>query len=163
MYDVLSFSICPLNVDTASHTSWRHQTVHGVRCTGRREWPTTLFSLQVHASDNPAFFTWTIANVNRALGKLCKHALSDIVCEQMYCSGEKKHLCPCDDSCLARLSNSMSVWTLSWNKLITKFRGISGFLRRFRDPIRVPRIREIGSLQINTGFLTFSLKKTWVY
>jgi len=52
------------------------------------------------------------------------------------------------------------------------------FLRRFRDPIRVPtirenyrrvpkirenrvlRIREIGSLQIHTGYLTFSLKKT---
>jgi len=59
------------------------------------------------------------------------------------------------------------------------------FLRRFRDPIlvprisnrvprirenyhrvpkirenRVPRIREIGSLQIQTGFLTISLKKT---
>jgi len=59
------------------------------------------------------------------------------------------------------------------------------FFRRFRDPIRVPRIsnrvprirenyhqvpkirenrvpriREIGSLQIQTGFLTFSLKKT---
>ena len=59
------------------------------------------------------------------------------------------------------------------------------FLRRFRDPIRVPRIsnrvprirenyhrvpkirknrvpriREIGSLQIQIGFLTFSLKKT---
>jgi len=50
------------------------------------------------------------------------------------------------------------------------------FLRRFRDPIRVPRIREnyhripkirksrvprireIGSLQIQNGFLTFSLK-----
>jgi len=55
-----------------------------------------------------------------------------------------------------------------------------GFLRRFRDPIRVPRIREnyhrvpkirenrvprireIGSLQIQTGFLTFSLKKPWL-
>jgi len=61
-----------------------------------------------------------------------------------------------------------------------------GFLRRFRDPIRVPRIsnrvptirenyhrvpkirenrvpriREIGSLQIHTRFLTFSLKKPW--
>jgi len=60
----------------------------------------------------------------------------------------------------------------------------TGFLRRFRDPIRVPRIsnrvprirenyhrvpkitanrvrriREIGSLQIRAGFLTFSLKK----
>jgi len=60
-----------------------------------------------------------------------------------------------------------------------------GFLRRFRDPIRVPRnsnrvpritenyhrvpkirenwvprIREIGSLQIHIGYLTFSLKKT---
>jgi len=60
-----------------------------------------------------------------------------------------------------------------------------GFLRRFRDPIRVPRIsnrvprmrenyhrvpkirknrvpriREIGSIQIRTGFLTFYLKKT---
>jgi len=28
---------------------------------------------------------------------------------------------------------------------------------------RVPRIREIGSLQINTGYLTFSLKKTCNY
>jgi len=63
---------------------------------------------------------------------------------------------------------------------------IAGFsLRRFRDPIRVPRIsnqvprirenyhrapkirenrvpriREIGSLQIHTRYLTFSLKKT---
>jgi len=51
--------------------------------------------------------------------------------------------------------------------------GISGLLRSFRDPIRVPRIsnrvpkirknrvprvREIGFLQIQTGFLTFSLK-----
>jgi len=54
------------------------------------------------------------------------------------------------------------------------------FLRRFRDPIRiprirenyhrvpkirenrVPRIREIGSLQIQIGFLTFSLKKTCI-
>ena len=60
------------------------------------------------------------------------------------------------------------------------------FSRRFRDPIqiprissrvprisenyyrvpkirenRVPRIREIGSLQIHTGYLTFSLKKPW--
>jgi len=50
----------------------------------------------------------------------------------------------------------------------------AGFLRRFRDPIRiprissrvprirengVPRIREIGSLQIHTGYLTFFLKK----
>jgi len=49
------------------------------------------------------------------------------------------------------------------------------FLRRFRDPIRVPRIvdmvprirenrvpriREIGSLKIHIGYLTFSLKKT---
>jgi len=67
---------------------------------------------------------------------------------------------------------------LKWNK----YQGF--FLRRFRDPIRVPRIsnrvrrirksyhrvpkirknrvpriREIGSLQIQTGFLTFSLKK----
>jgi len=54
----------------------------------------------------------------------------------------------------------------------------TGFLRRFRDPIRVPRIREnyhpvarfrenrvpriidIESLKIHTGYLTFSLKKT---
>jgi len=52
----------------------------------------------------------------------------------------------------------------------------SVFLRYFRDPIRVPRIenlvpkmkeiyhrvpriREIGSLQVHTGYLTFSLKK----
>jgi len=51
------------------------------------------------------------------------------------------------------------------------------FLRRFRGPIRlprienrvprirenyhrVPRIREIGSLLVHTGSLTFSLKKT---
>jgi len=34
------------------------------------------------------------------------------------------------------------------------------FLKRFRDPIRVPRIREIGSLQIHIGYLTYSLKKT---
>jgi len=40
------------------------------------------------------------------------------------------------------------------------------FLTRFRDPIRVPRIsnrvpriREIGSLRIHTGYLTFSFKK----
>jgi len=49
----------------------------------------------------------------------------------------------------------------------------SGFLRCFRDPIRVPRmsenyhrgprIREIRSLQVHTGYLTFSLKKTAVY
>jgi len=63
----------------------------------------------------------------------------------------------------------------------------TGFLRRFRDPIRVPRIenrvprisenchrvpgirenrvpriREIGYLQIHTGYLTFSFKKTGV-
>jgi len=37
----------------------------------------------------------------------------------------------------------------------------AGFLRRFRDPIRVPRIREIGSLQVQTGYLTFSIKKAW--
>jgi len=62
----------------------------------------------------------------------------------------------------------------------------SVFLRCFRDPIRaprienriprirenhhgvprikenrVPRIREIGSLQVHIGYLTFSLKKTW--
>ena len=58
---------------------------------------------------------------------------------------------------------------------------IRGFLRRFKDPFRVPRIREnyhrvpktrenraprireIGSLQIHTGFLTLSLKKMWIY
>ena len=41
------------------------------------------------------------------------------------------------------------------------------FYRCFRDPIRVPRIenrvpriREIGSLQVHSGCLTFSLKKT---
>jgi len=43
------------------------------------------------------------------------------------------------------------------------------FLGRFRGPIRVPRISnqvprisEIGSLQIHTGYLTFSLKKNCV-
>jgi len=50
---------------------------------------------------------------------------------------------------------------------------VQGFLRCFRNPIRVPRIenwvprirgnwvrkiREIGSLQVHTGYLTFSLK-----
>jgi len=64
----------------------------------------------------------------------------------------------------------------------------SFFLGRFRDPIQVPRIsnqvpritenyhrlptirenwvtriREIGSLQIHIGYLTFSLKKTVIY
>jgi len=57
--------------------------------------------------------------------------------------------------------------------------GVADFLSRFRDPIRVPRIRknyhrvpkirenrvprirEIRSLQIQTRFLTFSLKKPW--
>ena len=53
----------------------------------------------------------------------------------------------------------------------------AGFLRRFRDPNRisdrvpriredyhrVPKIREIGSLQIHTGYLTYSLKKTLVF
>ena len=33
------------------------------------------------------------------------------------------------------------------------------FLKCFRDPIRVPRIREIGSLQVHTGNLIFSFKK----
>jgi len=66
---------------------------------------------------------------------------------------------------------------------------IQGFLRCFRDPIRVPRIenrvtrirenyhrvprirqnrvpriREIGTLQVHTGYLTYSLKKKpWLY
>jgi len=64
----------------------------------------------------------------------------------------------------------------------------SGFFsRRFRDPIQVPRIenqvltirenhhrvprikknrvpiiREIGSLQVHIGYLTFSIKQTWL-
>ena len=33
-------------------------------------------------------------------------------------------------------------------------------LRHLRDPIRVPRIGEIGSLQVHTRYLTFSFKKT---
>jgi len=45
-----------------------------------------------------------------------------------------------------------------------------GYLRCFRDLIRVPRIREnqvpkireIGSLQVHTGYLTFSIKKKLV-
>ena len=69
------------------------------------------------------------------------------------------------------------------NSIIGNF--MQSFLKRFRDPIRVhriskwvprirknyhrvpkirenlvPRIREIGPLQIQTGFLTFSLKET---
>jgi len=36
---------------------------------------------------------------------------------------------------------------------------VQGFLRRFRDTIQVPRIKEIGSLQVDTRYLTFSLKK----
>ena len=72
----------------------------------------------------------------------------------------------------------------TYNKLTKKVHLKQFFLRRFRDPIRVPRIsnrvprirenyhrvpkikeyrvpriREIGSLQIHTGYLTFSLKK----
>jgi len=44
-----------------------------------------------------------------------------------------------------------------------------GFLRCFRDPIRVPRIKhrvprikEIGSLHVHTGYLTFSAEKKTV-
>jgi len=37
---------------------------------------------------------------------------------------------------------------------------LTGFLRRFRDPILVPGTREIGSLQVHTRYLSFSLKKT---
>jgi len=45
------------------------------------------------------------------------------------------------------------------------------FLRCFREPIRVPRIkenrvpriREIGSLQVHIGYLTFFLKKLFMY
>ena len=67
---------------------------------------------------------------------------------------------------------------LRFQVLATKFSGTGSrtiwsrfFLRRFRDPIRVPtitenyhrvpRIREVGSLQIHIGYLTFSLKKIW--
>jgi len=79
---------------------------------------------------------------------------------------------------------------MSYSQLASVFHGdrigiTRVFLRHFRDPIRVPRIsnrvlrirenyhrvpkirenrvpiiRETGSLQIQTGFLTFSLKKT---
>jgi len=66
---------------------------------------------------------------------------------------------------------------LRFQVLATKFSGTGSrtiwsrfFLRRFRDPIRVPtitenyhrvpRIREVGSLQIHIGYLTFSLKKS---
>jgi len=60
-----------------------------------------------------------------------------------------------------------------WN-ILGKLRWSQGFLRCFRDPIRVPRIgnrvprirenrvptnRENRSLQVHTGYLTFSLKK----
>jgi len=68
--------------------------------------------------------------------------------------------------------NTSSVWTGLENALQTRV-----FLRRFGDPIRiprienlvprirekyhrVPRIKEIGSLHVHTGYLTFSLKKT---
>jgi len=71
-----------------------------------------------------------------------------------------------------------------WNQTIwrtIKLMLHQGFLRRFRDPIRVlrisenyhrvpkvrenrvPRIREIGSLQNHTGYLTFSLTKKLCY
>ena len=61
--------------------------------------------------------------------------------------------------------------SLFFNDIPERWESIPGFsLRRFRDPIRfprisnrVPRIREIGSLQIQTGFLTFSLKKNLLY
>jgi len=63
-------------------------------------------------------------------------------------------------------------YSLAFQFAVTKFlRVFPGFfLRRFRDPTqvprisnRVPRIREIGSLRIHTGYLTFSLKKTWCF
>jgi len=49
---------------------------------------------------------------------------------------------------------------------------VACFLRCIRDPLRVSRIsenyhrvlriNEIASLQVHTGYLTFSLKKTWL-
>jgi len=33
---------------------------------------------------------------------------------------------------------------------------------RFRDPVQVPRIRDIGSLKVHTRYLTFSLKEPWL-
>ena len=69
-------------------------------------------------------------------------------------------------------------WTCSISSKNYNLRQV--FLRCFRDPIRVPkienwvprirvnyhrvpRIREIGSLQVHNGYLTFSLKKTLSY
>jgi len=59
---------------------------------------------------------------------------------------------------ITRLTGEVSIFALC-----------QGFLRCFRDPIwvprisenghRVPRIREIGSPQVHTGYLTFSFKK----
>jgi len=34
----------------------------------------------------------------------------------------------------------------------------SRFLKCFRDPVWVPKIREIGSLQVHARYLTFSVK-----
>jgi len=63
------------------------------------------------------------------------------------------------------MSENIGQWTLLQQVLLQP-----GFLRCFRDPIRVPRngenyhrvlrIREIWSLQVHTGYLTFSSKKT---
>jgi len=88
----------------------------------------------------------------------------------------------------APISNARVPSCSTRNEIVSflqKFIFIAGFLRRFRDPIRVSRIsnrvprirenyhrvpkirenrvlriREIGSLQMQTWFLTFSLKKT---
>ena len=75
-------------------------------------------------------------------------------------------------------STSASAQYKHWNHCIENFEfkiikmktgcrcTVPGFLRCFRDPIRVPRIEnriprigEIGSLQVDTGNVTFSLKK----
>jgi len=91
-----------------------------------------------------------------------------------------KHLGPKIWDCI-----NPSLYELSSFTFKKRYRDNQGFSRRFRDPIRVPtisnrvtritenyhwvpkirenrvpRIREIGSLQIHIGYLTFSLKKT---
>jgi len=86
----------------------------------------------------------------------------------LSCQGDGSHFCPRQ---FRRWSQA--IVAPHWSNVAIK--GI--FLRCFWDPIRVPRISsrvtwiredyhrvpriwEIGSLQVHTGYLTFSLKKT---
>ena len=117
----------------------------------------------------------------------------NIFCHSGFLSNKRcrgKQSCPENFQCMEYTFYIQNYWvtcacpekqSLPWN--LSLYSGF--FLRRFRDPIRVPRIdnrvlkigenyhrvpkirenrvpriREIGSPQVHTGYLTFSFKKT---